>query len=200
LPDPSDSAIRELARNILARREYGLVDKNENADLFWIDWLHRLLAWMKVLRVNSPILYWMLVAALLVLLAAAIAQIIWSLRAALRVESPSARPVSPDQPADLAAEAGRLADAGRFLEAGHRLMIASFGLLAARSVIELRPDHSNRWIRAALRGSSMAQALALEIGALMEQTERRWFGSRANEPDIYLQWRSVYQRLASSGN
>jgi hypothetical protein len=196
LPDPSPSAIRELARNILARREYGRI--SENPDLFWLDWLHRLLAWIKVLRVNSPVLYWALMAALAIFVAVTIAQLVWSLRAALRAQAPATAISGNNGPPDLAAEAGQLAAAGRFLEAGHRLMIASFALLAARSVIDLRPDCSNRWIRAALRGSTLAQALAIEIGALVEQTERRWFGNRANEPDLYLQWRSVYQRLVAA--
>jgi hypothetical protein len=197
LPDPSDSAIRELARNILARREYGQF--NRNTDPAWIDWLRRFITWIGVLHTNSPALYWALVAVLAIVMLAAVAQIVWSLRAAFRAPGPSARPVSANQAADLAGEAQQLAAAGRFLEAGHRLMIATFGVLAQRSVIELRPEYPNRWIRTALRASTLAQALAIEIGALVEQTERRWFGDRENEPDIYFHWRSVYQRLLSSG-
>jgi hypothetical protein len=197
LPDPSDAAIRELARNILARREYGLV--NESPVSRWEDWLRRFIAWTGVLRMTSPVLYWLLIVAISIVVVAMIAQMVWSLRAALRAPPPPARPASADQPADLAGEARRLADAGRFLEAGHRLMIASFGLLAQRSVIELRPDCSNRWIRTALRGSPLAEGLAIEIGALVERTERRWFGNRENEPGIYFDWRSVYQRLLSTG-
>ena len=197
MPDPSASAIRELARNILARREYGLI--NQNPELKWIDWLRRFITWIGVLHMNSPALYWALVAVLLIVVVAAFAQIVWSLRAAFRVRAPSARPVLAGQAADLAGEAHQLAASGRFLEAGHRLMIATFGVLAQRSVIELRPECSNRWIRAALSASTLAQALAIEIGALVEQTERRWFGDRENEPDIYFHWRSIYQRLLSSG-
>jgi hypothetical protein len=196
LPDPSDSAIRELARNILARREYGQINQNPQA---WVDWLRRFIGWIGVLHTNSPALYWVLVTVLSIVVIGAIAQIVWSLRAAFRVPAPSARPPQPDQAADLAGEAQQLAAAGRFLEAGHRLMIATFGILAQRSVIELRPEYSNRWIRAALRASTLAQALAIEIGALVEQTERRWFGDRDNEPDLYFHWRSVYQRLLSAG-
>ncbi|HKD65336.1 MAG TPA: hypothetical protein VKB84_00745 [Candidatus Binataceae bacterium] len=197
MPEPSDSAVRELARQILARREYGLV--NENPTPAWVDWLRRFLAWIEILRVNSPGLYWAFIAALSILVLAAIAQIVWSVRAALRAQAPPAQPLSTDRRADLEGEASQLAGSGRFLEAAHRLMIACFGLLAERSVIELRPDCSNRWIRSALRGSALAEALAIEVGALVERTERRWFGNRDNEPDIYFQWRSVYRRLQSSG-
>ena len=197
LPDPSPSAIRELARNILARREFGQV--NQNQEPAWINWLRRFLAWIGVLQTNSPALYWALIAALSIIVLAAILQIVWSLRAAFRAPAPSARPAVADQAADLAGEAQQLAAGGRFLEAGHRLMIATFGILVQRSVIELRPECSNRWIRAALSASTLAQTLVIEIGALVEQTERRWFGDRENEADLYFHWRSVYQRLLSSG-
>ena len=196
MPDPSASAIRELARNILARREYGLM--NENPEPEWRDWLRRLIEWLGVLHMNSPVLYWMLVAGISIAFVAMVAQIVWSLRAAFRAQARPARPLPADEPPDLAGEARQLAASGRFLEAGHRLMIASFGVLAERSVIELRPDRSNRWIRAALPGSTLAEALVIEIGALVERTERRWFGKRENEPDIYFDWLSIYQRLQSS--
>jgi hypothetical protein len=197
LPDPSAAAIRELARNILARREFALIDDSPAPR--WLKWLDHFLSWMGVLRVHSPVLYWAMLAGMSFAFLAMIAQIVWSLRAALRAHPRPPQPFSPEQPPDLAGEARQLAAAGHFLEAGHRLMIATFGLLARRSVIELRPDRSNRWIRAALPGSTLTEAVAIEIGALMEQTERRWFGRRENEPDIYDRWLSVYQRLLSSG-
>jgi hypothetical protein len=197
LPDPSDSAIRKLAHEILARREFGLMDESQPQ---WVHWLRRFVAWIGHLRVQSPVLYWMFIGAVAAVCAAAIVQLVWVLRAALRAREPALAPKLAAARPDLAAEASRLADSGRFLEAGHRLMIASFGLLAERSVIELRPDRSNRWIRAALRGSALAGTFGAEIATLVERTERRWFGDRRNEAEIYFDWRSVYQRLLSSGN
>jgi hypothetical protein len=76
-------------------------------------------------------------------------------------------------------------------------MLVCFRTLAERSVIELRPDRSNRWIRAALRGSTLAENLAAEIDALVERTERRWFGDRQNDPEIYARWRSTFEQLSS---
>lgn len=196
MPDPSAAAIRDLARDILARREFGQAD--QNSELAWADWLRSIIKWIGVLHVNSPVLYWTVIALIWLLIVAAIAQVAWSLRAAFRAPARSASVATAHPDADLAGEAHQLAESGRFLEAGHRLMIATFGLLAQRSVIDLRPECSNRWIRSALRASCLAQALALEIGALVEQTERRWFGDRRNEPQIYFRWRSVYQRVLSS--
>ncbi len=106
------------------------------------------------------------------------------------------RSFAVDSP-DLAREAESLAAGGRYLDAAHRLMLASFRTLAERSLIELRPDRSNRWIRSALRGSPLAQGLAVEIDALVERTERRWFGNRAEDPEIYARWRSAYEQLSA---
>jgi hypothetical protein len=102
---------------------------------------------------------------------------------------------------DLAREADARAASGRYLDAAHRLMLASFRTLAERSLIELRPDRSNSWIREALRGSTLGGSLAGEIDALVERTERRWFGDRTRDrmkdPEIYARWRSAFEQLSS---
>ena len=89
-----------------------------------------------------------------------------------------------------------LAASGNFLEAAHNLMIASFRTLAERSVIELRPDRSNRWIRRALRDSQLNGELVGEIDRLVARTERQWFGDRENSPEIYSDWRSAFDQLS----
>ena len=91
-----------------------------------------------------------------------------------------------------------LAASGRFLEAAHNLMIASFRTLAERSVIDLRPDRSNRWIRRALRDSQLNGNLVGEIDSLVMRTERLWFGDRENTPDIYSQWKAAFDQLSSA--
>jgi hypothetical protein len=131
-------------------------------------------------------------------LAGLIVHLIWTLWVALSApEPPAQRPWEESSRRDLAGEAEALAADGRYLEAAHRLMLASFRALAERSVIELRPDRPNRWIRSALRGSSLAGSLALEVGALIEQTEELWFGNRRNDPAIYARWRCAFERLCA---
>lgn len=197
MPNPSDAGIRHLAHQILARPEYG----NATSNTYVADLIHRILAWIDnlgVLRFKDPFLYWTIMIALVLVFVALVAHLVWTLRAALRAPEPPDRPVVGGRTMpDLAREADALAADGRYLEAAHRLMLASFRTLAENSVIELSPERSNRWIRAALRESSLAQPLAVELDALVERTERKWFGERANDPRIYAEWRSAFERLTS---
>ena len=198
----SDDAVRQLAGNILARPEYaGAVGLNAKAESSLVRWLEKLLKpilSIEVLRDTSPLLFWIIVLAIALVCGALIAHVAWTISTALRAPEPAAP--SRDfggNPPDLAREAESLAQSGRYLDAAHRMMLACFRTLAERSVIELRPDRSNRWIRAALRGSTLAENLATEIDALVERTERRWFGDRQNDPEIYARWRSAFEQLSS---
>ena len=198
----SDDAIRKLAGNILARPEYagavGLNAKTESWLLRWLEKLLRPFQNIQMLRDTSPLLFWIIVLAIALICGALIAHVAWTISRALRAPEPVApsREFGGSLP-DLAREAESLAESGRYLDAAHRMMLACFRTLAERSVIELRPDRSNRWIRAALRGSTLAESLAAELDALVERTERRWFGDRANDPEIYARWRSAFEQLSS---
>ncbi len=212
MPDASDATVRELAGQILARPEYAAATGAQSKVQSWLlRVLDRILHWftgLQVLRDSSPLLYWMIVLAIAGLCAALIAHVAWTIWLAMTAPDPAqAAPAPSANFPDLAREAEALAASGRYLDGAHRLMLATFRILAERSVIELRPDRSNRWIRAALRGSSLAENLALEIDALMERTERRWFGDRArtrdsarnseDDPEIYARWRSAFAQLSS---
>lgn len=197
----SDDAVRDLAGQILARPEYanasGVHSKVESWLARFFDWIFHGLSSMQVLRSSSPLLYWMLVLAIAGVSAALIAHVAWTIWIAMTAPQPVSleRATGADVP-DLSKEAEALAANGRYLDAAHRLMLASFRTLAERSVIELRPDRSNRWIRAALRSSTLAETLARELDALVERTERRWFGDRANDPEIYARWRAAFEQLS----
>jgi hypothetical protein len=198
----SDEQVRDLAGKILARPEYaganGVHSKVESWLSRFFEWLLRGLSSIEVLRNDSPLLYWMVVLALAGVSVALIAHVTWTIWIAMTAPRPiSPAPASGTNPPDLAREAEALAASGRYLDAAHRLMLASFRTLAERPVIELRPDRSNRWIRAALRGSTLAENLATELDALVERTERRWFGDRTNDPEIYARWRAAYEQLSA---
>ena len=200
MPDLSDPAVRKLAAEILARREYAPA-KELDAAHWWAQWLRKVMDWLASFsdsRVSDPGLYWMVVAALTVILVVIIYLIVRNIREAMRTAEPPPPPRAGASPPDLAAEAESLAAAGQYLDAAHRLMIASYRTLGERSLIELRPDRSNLWIRTALRKSTLAGNLATELDGLIERTERRWFGLRENDPDIYLQWRSAFERLSAA--
>ncbi len=194
----SDAEIRELAHKILARPEYAdAQDPNRDALIralrAFFDWLRHL----ETLRSSSPALYWTIFAGLLFAAALMIAQIIWTLWVALRAPDRESIHAAPAPHRDFAEEAETLAESGRYLEAAHALMLATFRALAEASVIELRPDRSNRWIRRALMGSTLAENAAAEICTLVERTEVRWFGDRADDPDTYLRWRAAFGRISS---
>ena len=198
MTDLPDSRVRDLAHEILARPEYAAV-RPLAIETWLYSILHRLIDWLGnlgTLRVTAPGLYWLILIGLFLVFGVLVAHIVWSISSALRAPEPSDRLASNGQLRDPAAEAEMLAASGNFLEAAHSLMIASFRTLAERSVIELRPDRSNRWIRRALRDSQLNGQLVGEIDRLVARTERQWFGDRENSPDIYSDWRSAFDQLS----
>jgi len=200
LTDLSDGRVRDLAHEILARPEYAAA--RPMAVETWLNsMLLRLIDWLAslgTLRVTAPGLYWLILGGLFLILAVLITHIVWSISAALRAPEPAERMASNAELRDPAAEAELLAASGKFLEAAHNLMIASFRTLAERSVIDLRPDRSNRWIRRALRDSQLNGNLVGEIDSLVMRTERLWFGDRENTPDIYSQWKAAFDQLSTA--
>ena len=197
MPDLSDPAVHKLTAEILARPEYGRATGGDPILVRLLKWSLDQLDKLEILRVEAPVIYWTIIAVIALMLAGMTVHLIWTLWVALSAPEPAAERWEALSRRDLSQEAEALAADGRFLEAAHRLMLASFRALAERSVIELRPDRPNRWIRTALLRSSLAEGLALEIGALIEQTERLWFGDRQNDPAIYARWRSTFERLCA---
>lgn len=195
----SDSAVRDLATKILKRPEYAGAHPYTPPS-----WLASILRWMfgwlrnlDALHVSAPGLYWLVMVAMFAVFALLVAHIAWTISVAMRMRNPAEPPAAPgSEPRDPALEAEQLAATARYLEAAHYLMIASFRTLAETSVIDLRPDRPNRWIRMALRDSRLEPALAVRIEGLIERTERHWFGDRDNDPAIYSQWRSAYMELS----
>lgn len=198
MPDLSDPAVLKLAHRILARPEFGAA-----SDPKWMtDWQQRIAQWiarLEFLRDGDPLVYWAIFGGVIAIAIALFAHIIWTIWIATHTRAPrenrSARSASAP---DFAAQAARLAADGYYLEAAHRLMLASFRTLAERSVIELRPDRSNRWIRSALYKSALGAELAADLDRLVERTERRWFSDRENDPAIYAQWRAAFDRLSAA--
>jgi hypothetical protein len=197
----SAPAVRKLAAEILSRREFEAAKPSSFQTAFqkWLDWFVSLVQRLQLIHDTSPVLYWTIMAAMLLLVAAIVTHIVLTIRLATRVAEPRAKISAHQAPPDLAARAESLAAAGRYLEAAHWLMIASFRALGERSVIELRPDRSNAWIRAALGKSQLPGGLAVEIAGLVARTEVKWFGERADEPEIYSQWKSAFERLRAAG-
>lgn len=193
----SDDRVRDLAHEILSRPEYAAM-RPTTMENWLIQAIDRIVDWLRSfggLRVSAPGLFWTIIAGLLLILVLMVAQIVAAISAAMRAPEPT-RPTSTGPLRDPAAEAEQQAAAGNFLEAAHNLMLATFRTLAEGSVIELRPDRSNRWIRRAIRESKLNDELAREIDGLVARTERHWFGDRENSPDIYSRWKSAFDQLS----
>ncbi len=197
MPDLSDPAVIELTQQILARPEFADAKSPLARDSIIqkiIEWLMNL----NGLRFSSPVVYWTVFALIALAMLALIGHIVWTISIAMRAPVPEARTIAASPARDLAAEASSLATRGRYLEAAHHLMIASFRALGERAVIELRPDRSNRWIRAALRESRLSAELASELDRLVAETDYRWFGARENDQAIYSEWRAVFEQLSTA--
>lgn len=201
MPDLSDPRVHKLAVEILARSEYAQATGPDTTLVRMLRWFLGELGKLQFLRVEAPIVYWMIIGAMVLVLAALAGHLIWVLWAALGTPEPAAHEglLQSSRQRDLAQEAAALASNGRYLDAAHRLMLASFRVLAESSVIELRPDRPNRWIRSALLTSSLPADRAAEIGALIEQTEQLWFGERRDEPAIYDRWCYALDQLGADG-
>jgi hypothetical protein len=187
----------ELSQQILARPEYA----GAKSQLARNSIIQKILEWLMnffSLRFSSPLIYWTVFTLLGLVMLALIAHIVWTISIAMRAPVPETRTIAPGPARDLAAEAAALAASGRYLEAAHHLMIASFRALGERAVIELRPDRSNRWIRAALRESHLSADLTSELDRLVADTEHRWFGARENDPAIYSEWRTAFERVSTA--
>jgi hypothetical protein len=198
LHDLSDSAVRKLTAEVLARPEFSSASPKLP---FWVEWLRKLSQWFKqfqLLHESAPALYWLIVGGAVLVSVGLIAHIIWTLRVAMTAPEASRRNFATVRSVpDLALEARALAATGEYLEAGHRLMIASFHALADRSIIELRPDRSNQWIRHAVRKSPLQSNLVNDLDTLVIHTEYQWFGGRENDQATYLQWLSFFERLSA---
>jgi hypothetical protein len=197
LPELSDPAVLKLTHQILARSEFA-----DATNPKWMtDWEQKIAQWiarLEILRDADPILYWSIFGCVIAIAIALFAHVIWTIWIATHTLAPRENRIARAAAPDLAADTARLAADGYYLEAAHRLMLASFRTLGERAVIELRPDRSNRWIRAALHKSALGAELADELDRLVERTERRWFSDRENDPLIYAQWRTAFERLSAA--
>ena len=194
----SDLELRARAAEILARPEYARFRTipaellRELLDLFG-DWL----AWVTQLHERSPLLYFGLLFGLIALIAVLSTHLVWSLRAALRMPPPEPEPPARGE-RDFVAEARALAQSGDYLEASHRLLLASLAHAARSRLFELHPDDGNQAVCRKLRAAALEPGLKQRWSALIARTDALWFGSRAQNAELYAEWRGVYAELTGS--
>lgn len=195
----SEPEIRALAREILARPEYAKYFDYEAQ--VWRELIELLLSWLRMLPalyVESPVLYWSIVLALLLLAIALLAHVVWTMSIAMRNPPPQQGTGAARPDADFAGHAARLAADGAYLEASHQLLLGSLAHAARERYLELRPDDGNRRVCELLRKARIAPELKERLIALIERTQASWFGGRTQSAELYAEWRAVYAELRRS--
>jgi hypothetical protein len=195
LPAPADEQVQELARAILARSQYARWHSHGGWLFGFLRDLERQLQALANLADTRPVLFAVILTALLVVAAALLAHVVYSVRVALRAtRPPAAAPRPPEQPR-FVEEADALAAAGRPLDAAHHLQLAVLALLLRRRVLELGRGEPNRTLRRRLRAAAIPDTERREILGLLDRFEARWFRDRTEDPDLYRGWRQLYLRL-----
>jgi hypothetical protein len=191
----SDIELRERAAEILTRPEYARF-RTVPAELLreLLDLFSAWLAWLAELHERSPLLYFCVLFGLIALVAALSTHLVWSLRAALRMPPPEPEPAARGE-RDFVAEARGLAQSGDYLEASHRLLLASLAHAARSRLLELHPDDGNQAVRRKLHAAALEPDLKQRWSALIARTDALWFGSRAQNAELYEDWRGVYAEL-----
>lgn len=194
---PSDAEVRALAQEILAQADFARwrAWKGELPDAF-TRWLAKLFGFLDGLQVSSPILFYLLLLALVLVACALLAHLVLSLRAALAASEPPPATVATSGP-DLVTEAHRLARAERFLEASHRLQLSCLELLVERRWIELHRHEANTTLRRRLRASALPEPERRGLLGLLDRLETAWFRDRLGDAALYRDWLTLHARVAA---
>jgi hypothetical protein len=198
MPSPSglsDEQIRTLAAEILRRDEYFRPGMAEEA---WRAVLERILGFLdflEALRITSPLIYWMVLAGLLLVSVALLFHVVWTVRIALRMPSAQAREARGPSGPGFLEQAERLAQEGRFLEAARRVELAALELLLRRRVIELSQSDPGRALREQVRRSELPEPERGSLLALQKRLEAGLFRENKADRSLYEAWLDLHQRL-----
>lgn len=198
---PSDDRARRLAAEILGREEYtrprqALDSLAHLTD--WLRWLDRLFGLGDLIETN-PLLYYLILAALLITAAALITHLVYSIRRALTWATPAPRRATEDGGPRFSDEAEALARQGHFLEAARRLQLGVLETLLQTRRLELSRSDANRVLRRRLAEAHLAEGERRDLLQLLDRFETSWFRDRQEDAGLYEGWRSLYLRLARGG-
>ena len=189
LPTPSDEAVRELATRILERPEYASWRHPYRLEPF--------LDWLGTLWIHHPVLYWTLLAGLVLVAALLLGHVAWALRTALAASAPGTAGSAPLAEPRFADEAEALARRGRFLEAARYLQLAVLQLLLHARVLELARSDANPVLKRRLDAAPLAETERRDLLVLIDRLERSWFRDRREDPQLYAAWRTLHARLGA---
>lgn len=143
--------------------------------------LKSFLEWFEELHGTSPLLYWLLFAALVALLLALVAHIAWTFRQAFALDLPASD--EPDEVREkvrryheLREQSTRLAAQGAWREAARLLLLALLALIEERKVLHLARGWTNREI---LQHLTLPPAEGAALDAFRRRVEDAWYGGHA---------------------
>ncbi len=203
MPPLPDDRVRALAAEILARDEYARW--RPATAQWWLDllrqlerWLAGFSDWMRALSATQPVVYWLVVAGLVLLPALLLAHGVWTWRVALASLRPPAVPARQEGDAPrFLEEAEELARDGSFLDAAHRVQLAAVDILLRRRVLELSRSDPNRVLRQRLTDSPLCSDDRRDFLTLLDRFETHWFRDGYGDRDLYEAWRALHARLGA---
>jgi hypothetical protein len=188
--EPDPEALRRALEEVFSQPAFqrGLERADEATQSPWQVLLQRLLElllrlheWLEELHVFSPILYWIVFAALVALLLALLAHIGWTLRRAFRVElSEGERPAEARARAqrfsELREQANRRAAQGDWRAAARLFLLSLLALIEERKFLQLARGWTNREI---LRRLALPEPERAALEAFRMRVEGAWYGGHA---------------------
>lgn len=169
-------SLRAALQAVFQAREYRWSEPS-SAWLWLAEQWHRLLDWLEALRVASPARYYLLLAALTLLLLAILTHLVWvvwrSLRPREAIDAPTAVAAPPRGAAWHLAEARRAGAAGRFAEALALRFLAAVLDLDTQRVLQFHPSKTPAEYAAEARLDAMGRS---ELAALVATLYHHVFG------------------------
>jgi len=193
--DFNDEQVRALAAEILSREEYFRPGVAEEA---WRALLARILGFLdflEALRISSPLVYWVILAGLLLTALLLLAHVAWTVRLALRAPAPGASNSARSSEPGFLEQAESLAREASFLEAARRVELGTLELLLQRRVIDLSRSDPGRAFRERVRRSELPEAERDALIALQERLEAGLFREHAVDRSLYEAWLDLHRRL-----
>jgi len=204
VPQPSNDQLRSLAADITARPDYDLATRR--AEVNWLldlllEVLGRLIAplrWIYERTEGLPEFFrWLIIAALLVIIFALIAHIIYSVVQAVRGDRGGSRPpegatrrVGPDEWERRAAEA---AAAGDYIAAVRHLFRATLVRLEQSEKKPLRPGTTNREL---LRRYRTRSEVVDGLRRFVDVIDRKWYGDEVCTASDYAECAAAHDGLS----
>lgn len=194
--------VRTALDEILARPGYNsplakLAERLEQAAARLLRALRNMLRGIDDLFVAAPVVYWLIVAALVGVLVLLLAHIGWTVKRAVTMgraptDGDAAAPAERETPASVRRQAETLAAAGRFLDAMRLLFRALALRIGQRDTGIVFPSLTNREFAAVFRRDP---TVFQRLRAFVDVLDDRWYGEHPCNAEDYELCRTVYDQV-----